>query len=188
MGGQGARPHHWSVFSEVGGVNAWLVISSSVYDQKSSFLMLYPPWKASPSTILLSNNRLHPQCLASIHPSFHTTMIYNWCSCAWELISREPGLAPILSVEAITIKSWIISLDHCFPLLCWLGAIHLPFWFKVPGAGKLPPLPSLLPPPPQPQSQLMVLICPPSRQNTYWKPNCAGAKANVTLNVQIFQD
>lgn len=33
---------------------------------------------------------------------------------------------PILSVRAIMIRLWIISLDHCFPLLCWLGAIHLP--------------------------------------------------------------
>lgn len=35
-------------------------------------------------------------------------------------------LVPIISVGAIMIRLWIISLDHYFPLLCWLGAIHLP--------------------------------------------------------------
>lgn len=35
-------------------------------------------------------------------------------------------LVPIISVGAVMIRLWIISLDHYFPLLCWLGAIHLP--------------------------------------------------------------
>lgn len=66
---------------------------------------------------------------------------------------------PILSVRAITIRLWIISLDHCFRLLCWLGAIHLPPPSKA--QALLNCLSHcLLPPPPQPQSHLMILICP----------------------------
>lgn len=89
---------------------------------------------------------------------------------------------PILSVGAITIRLWIISLDHCFPLLCWLGAIHPPSPSPVTAAVKLPvpspPLPSLPPPPPHPQSHLVSLICPPLRHSIYWKASCAGAKAS----------
>lgn len=39
---------------------------------------------------------------------------------------HKQHLVPILSVGAITISLWIISLDCCFPPLCWLGVIHLP--------------------------------------------------------------
>lgn len=59
-------------------------------------------------------------------------------------------LVPIISVGAVMIRLWIISLDHCFPLLRWLGAIHLPPSSGVTDAVKLPllftPLLSLLPP------------------------------------------
>lgn len=72
-------------------------------------------------------------------------------------------LVPIISVGVVMIRLWIISLDHYFPLLCWLGAIHLP-----------PPLESQMllnclscsllfflfyPPLSQPQSPLMIVIC-----------------------------
>lgn len=59
-------------------------------------------------------------------------------------------LVPIISVGAVMIRLWIISLDHCFPLLHWLGAIHLPPSSGVTDAVKLPllftSLLSLLPP------------------------------------------
>lgn len=68
---------------------------------------------------------------------------------------------PILSVGAITIALWILSLDQCFPLLCWLCAIHPPS-FRVTAIGKLQilftPLLSVLPPPPLPHSQLIILM------------------------------
>lgn len=56
-------------------------------------------------------------------------------------------LVPIISVRAVMIRLWIISLDHCFLLLCWLGAIHLPPSSGVTNAVKLPLLfTPLLPP------------------------------------------
>lgn len=83
--------------------------------------------ESSPSTHSPLPQPPSPCIPSAFHPSFHTAMIYNQYSCtSWELISRELRLVPILSVGAITIRLWIISLDHCFPLLCWLGAIHLP--------------------------------------------------------------
>ena len=90
-------------------------------------------------------------------------------------------LVPIISVGAVMIRLWIISLDHCFLLLCWLGAIHLP-----------PPLESqmllnclscsllfflLYPPPYQTQSHVTISICPPLQSSIYRSASCATASA-----------
>lgn len=147
------QPHHWVSF--VGGTGAHIILPSG-------FMIEPQRQKSTPESTDSTHSPLpQPPFVPSVfHPFFHTTMIYNQYSCgSWELISKELCLVPILSVGAITIRLWIISLDHCFLLLCWLGAIHLP-----PPPKSQPLLNclshSLLPPPPQPQSHLLILICP----------------------------
>lgn len=81
------------------------------------------------------------------------------------------------------IRLWIISLNHCFPLLHWLGAIHLP---PPPESQTLVnclscsllfflfyPLPS------QTQSQVTIFICPPLLSSIYGRASCAAASASA---------
>lgn len=131
----------------------------------------------------------HPQCLPSILPYRHDLQLVLMCFLGIDF--HELRLVPILSVGAITIRLWIISLDHCFPLLCWLGAIHLP---RPPESQPLLNclslsllFPLFYPPPPQPQSHLMILICPPLHHSIYWKASWATAKASAEC-LQAIQD
>lgn len=111
----------------------------SFSDWKCSPFMLYlstvESTPATHSPILQTIFSFHPLCLPFHHDSQLVLMHFLGID------------LPILSVRAITIRLWIISLDHCFPLLCWLGAIRPPFSW-VTATVKLPvpfpPLPSLL--------------------------------------------
>lgn len=114
-----------------GGEGWWkaqvILPSGFMIERAPPFMLYLSTQEGSPSPHSPLPQPPSPFIPSAFHPSFHTAMIYNWYSCAsWELISRELRLVPIFSVGAITIRLWIISLDHCFPLLCWLGAIHLP--------------------------------------------------------------
>lgn len=85
-------------------------------------LSIHP--RKSPHSPLQQPPSLIPQCLPSIPPYGHDLQLVLMCFLGIDF--HELRLVPILSVGAITIRLWIISLDHCFPVLCWLGAIHLP--------------------------------------------------------------
>lgn len=62
-------------------------------------------------------------------PSIYSSILL-WFTASTHVLPGNwfPQTAPCAhhSVGAVMIRLWIISLDHYFPLLCWLGAIHLP--------------------------------------------------------------
>lgn len=118
-----------------------------------------PPTTPPPSYLYL------PRTAPSLHPFFASAAILYFCRqclpfilpyhrdlqlvlmCFQGIDFHKLRLVPIISVGAVMIRLWIISLDHCFQLLRWLGAIHLT---RPPltDAVKLPLLlPPLLPPP-----------------------------------------
>lgn len=98
-----------------------------------------------------SGYRLLLPSMLSIYPS-----VVTWYTASTHVLPGNwfPQNAPdhySPLVGAVMIRLWIICLDHCFPLLCWLGAIHLPPSSGGTDAVKLPlQFTSLLPflPPP----------------------------------------
>lgn len=163
------EPHHWFAFVVL--ELAQLILPWGLWPPPSPSPHPLPPVSSHPGKLTLQPffaSVAVPyfclQCLPSILLYWRDLQLALLCFQGIDF--HKLRLVPIISVGAVMIRLWIISLDHCFPLLHWLGAIHLPPSSGVTDAVKLPllftSLLSLLPPPPsQSQTHVTIFICPP---------------------------